>query len=191
MYVDRYLNLKSQGSAFDSLSQQEIENIRRRALANNCTDLYTCNFTDEDVDNALKAITPLVAAWAKDGIATIEAPLLHRIRGPFRHEVQGKEDTVWCPMLGIKGNIDMIIATSGDSSRFVTPIELKTGKWRPNTAVAHRAQVKKFSCPLCVALTCIGYTLCVNVAISGAQCTVRRQYCRSFVIVYLCRWENH
>lgn len=143
MYVDRYLDLKAQGSTFDSLSQQEIENIRQKALTNNCADLYTCNYTDEEVANALRAITPLVAAWAKDGIKTIEAPLLHRIRGSCRHEVQGKEDTVWCPMLGIKGNIDMIIATCGDTGQFVTPIELKTGKWRPNTAVAHRAQVTK------------------------------------------------
>ena len=66
-------------------------------------------------------------------------------------ELTGTEETVWCPMLGIKGQIDMVIKTANYSKEdkathsprrsYNLPLEVKTGKYNPNTAITHRAQV--------------------------------------------------
>ena len=66
-------------------------------------------------------------------------------------ELTGTEETVWCPMLGIKGQIDMVLKTANYSKEdkdthsprrsYNLPLEVKTGKYNPNTAITHRAQV--------------------------------------------------
>ena len=70
-------------------------------------------------------------------------------------EVLGTEETVWCPPLGIKGQIDLVVkarilsnsvSTSSDTNKnkkynnsVIMPLELKTGK--ASMQIAHRAQV--------------------------------------------------
>ena len=72
-------------------------------------------------------------------------------------ELTGTEETIWCPMLGIKGQIDMVLKTAnysqedkdididkdshGPRKSYNLPLEVKTGKYNPNTAIIHRAQV--------------------------------------------------
>lgn len=76
--------------------------------------------------------------------------------------VVGIEESIQSQVLGIKGQVDLIagsklravhnhrpgqqqqsLATSnyGDVREFLLPLELKTGKWKQSTIVAHRAQV--------------------------------------------------
>ena len=70
-------------------------------------------------------------------------------------EVLGTEETVWCPPLGIKGQIDLVVkarilsnsvSASSDTNKnkkynnsVIMPLELKTGK--ASMQIAHRAQV--------------------------------------------------
>lgn len=62
-------------------------------------------------------------------------------------EIISAEDMIWCPTLGMRGQIDMIVSGSisepgtTKSSKCIIPVELKTGKWRPEGLAGHRAQL--------------------------------------------------
>ena len=78
--------------------------------------------------------------------------------------VDSLEETIWCPALGIKGQADCLVLASKDNSqgdgntanivevaeagaenRYLMPLEIKTGKVSPFTAVGHRAQVMLYT----------------------------------------------
>lgn len=61
-------------------------------------------------------------------------------------DIVGIEESIVSPVVGIKGQLDMISAGSTypnpqGTGLVMLPIEFKTGKWRPSTSIAHRAQV--------------------------------------------------
>jgi hypothetical protein len=65
-------------------------------------------------------------------------------------ELLSTEETIWCPTLGIRGQIDIMVSgnirepgniPTSDNSSFMIPVELKTGKWRLESLPGHRAQI--------------------------------------------------
>jgi len=72
--------------------------------------------------------------------------------GDGRMQVDGVEVSLFSHYLGIKGQLDAVIYVGGltgqaqsyggdDTATFTFPLEIKTGKWRSQSAVSHRAQV--------------------------------------------------
>jgi len=149
-------------------------------------ELFNLTITDHEIERDLRSIiTPLIQ-WILTAIKFGTQGLLQRFAihadgtggqqslqpkaNPLNgnasssrfEEVVGIEESIHSPMLGIKGQVDMImggklcptlmmnsfspVSPSSDNKHqlidsVVLPIELKTGMWRPSTAIAHRAQV--------------------------------------------------
>lgn len=82
------------------------------------------------------------------------ASLTKTVDDYFVNALHSAEEVIHSPVLGIKGQIDMVARakfksakttpSSGGGAGLVDvwlPIEFKTGKWRPSTVIGHRAQV--------------------------------------------------
>ena len=85
------------------------------------------------------------------GSAGVSSNMAWRLR-----DVESAEEALWCPVLGLKGQIDAIVTATGagagagagagtgtgsSSGTVCMPFELKTGKASVYTQFAHRAQV--------------------------------------------------
>jgi hypothetical protein len=118
---------------------------------------YSANISDEAATNALWATADITCEWIHSKLRVDTASHEHRRIVDNNNlpsyldwiDLDSWEEMIWCPVLGIKGQIDLILKARAlnlyfdDSNKEVfVPIELKTGKWRPNGLIAHRAQVK-------------------------------------------------
>jgi hypothetical protein len=102
-------------------------------------------------------------------------PLINRSYDNKLESIVSIEESIHSPMLGIKGQVDLIgkgrlfqlpsekknQVQENVLSEMLLPIELKTGKWRPSSSVAHRAQV-------------ILYILLLNIREKSLSCLKRK-----------------
>ena len=85
--------------------------------------------------------------------ATVSGPPVKAVDDYFVNALHSAEEVIHSPVLGIKGQIDMVArakfkscarpasSTTNGLVDVWLPIEFKTGKWRPSTVTGHRAQV--------------------------------------------------
>ena len=151
-----------------------VEEVVNRVMQDHIEDLYCAHVMDTEIKIKLLAVVnPTLAfirryfvdvpAGRKAGSAvTSGAASDTRLVG-----IADSEEMIWSPILGLKGQLDITAfaqmkipdpdgCDNLDSSRCVTssshsdlvfkcPIEIKTGAWKPASAVSHRAQVRSFS----------------------------------------------
>ncbi len=143
--------------------------MTKTAIAEHVEELFSIHMTDEEVMKDLHSLVSPTFYWIflayQKGIYTLsQAFPIHpgsssKISYPQTfdstlQEICGIEESIHCPALGIKGQVDMIgkgklmihqprhtQQFSSELAQLLLPIELKTGKWRSSTSVAHRAQV--------------------------------------------------
>ena len=176
----------------------DISAIIAQSIRGNLEALLACEMTDEKAAAELHQIAPAVLQWI-DAITSVGVLVKQESLSPVSQAIRNEaappdvacfffvaegiaesEETIWCPSVGIKGQIDLILrgrvemrvyaaaiaaqhiaplqenplalhASVFDSplcretvGRTQLPMELKTGKWRPQSAVGHRAQVRRY-----------------------------------------------
>lgn len=155
----------SEQDVVKQLPRSEMDSIMKHAIEEYVEDLYCIHKSDEDILQDLFAAISPTMSWisiaAKEGLLAlttkhtahpnITTELYQQVHDYKVTEVMGIEESIYSPVLGIKGTIDMIAGgsiasimnhkTSSQASMTTLPIEFKTGRWKPSTATAHRAQV--------------------------------------------------
>lgn len=172
MLMDVCLNL----AADDELNSdmQVVQNLVNKCIAMHVESLISASVDEQSAKIELQGMIHLVLDWVSfitrsnsaqkvsqllscSGSLNVENDMVIQ-KTPLQWlSVYSKEETILSPMLGIKGQVDLIMETrctytdSNSNTTFVKdaviPVELKTGKWRPNGLIGHRAQVRS----VCVA----------------------------------------
>lgn len=144
----------------------DISALVQTAISDQVSALYSVGITDEEASMALWSVADATSDWIRQQHPTVGSPGSPRGTPPSPGEVEWTgleswEEMMWCPVLGIKGQVDLVLTGqqghghaagmsgqgSGGASRCAAtrevslPVELKTGKWRPNGLIGHRAQV--------------------------------------------------
>lgn len=145
----------------DNLASTKSDDIIKQVLAKHAEELYAVGVKDGDVKRELSlCIGPLknwLYAFSSSGINLSKDEQDHVLqKSLILKSVNSIEDTIWSPVLGIKGQLDATVTCMesfmsegflSDSFNLLVemPLEIKTGKRRPMTSLAHRAQVRSFS----------------------------------------------
>jgi hypothetical protein len=167
--------IQNENQIMQLLSPVEIDFVMNQAIKENLEDLYSIHVQDHEIKqelmNLLKSSVQWILLASKQGILSLSKHFpVHQsfnqssIQTAQLNEQQQKydsrlekvvsiEESIQSPMLGIKGQIDLIgkgklfqlnglnTDMTNEDGNYLLPIEFKTGKWRPGTAIAHRAQV--------------------------------------------------
>lgn len=140
------------------LNEREIHDIITRCIDAYHSELDAVNCSDDQARDELMTISPTVIEWI---LTSYQSSLFSydEIRQypkkPGKsislRSIESVEDNIWCPALGMKGQIDIVakcmirskevLGNKVFSRQCIIPLEIKTGKWRPSTVVSHRAQV--------------------------------------------------
>ena len=174
-------------SAINFIKESDIFRISDKAIRDNLESLATCEVDEAHVRSELTALVPMIAKWI-DVITTTGILIKHEMISIQSSDqcnigciffvldsMYDVEETVWSPVSGVKGQIDMVvkgriefriypnnmishinalvesplnISPALRSSLLysetlyltVVPLELKTGKWKPQSLLGHRAQ---------------------------------------------------
>ena len=147
-----------------NLSSIDFDNLIKLTILENLEQLYAVDYSDEKIITDLKCVIEPTIIWSFEAYSRGVLSNINQNYNSFNNSnltsqymssINGVEETIWCPTLGIKGQIDMIskckiafINNNKPSSKkidaiedMLLPIELKTGKWSPTKSLAHRAQV--------------------------------------------------
>lgn len=127
------------GKSKHGIQMSSIEQLINTAISDQVSALFSVGITDEEAASCLWSVADSTSDWARQRLPLGGAP--GRDDTCCSLEWSGMdswEEMVWCPALGIKGQVDMILKEEGGRA---LPVELKTGKWRPNGLIGHRAQV--------------------------------------------------
>jgi hypothetical protein len=151
-----------------SLTSQIVDNMITDTIGCHADVLSSCNISDASAKLELHSIVSSVLQWINfmtdsKRISAPQPPLSgtyfngqsnNATLSPMRWvDVVGQEELIWCPSLGLKGQMDLLLdseislsSASDETSsvRISLPVELKTGKWRPTGLIGHRAQVIYF-----------------------------------------------
>ncbi len=147
----------------------EIDSLANEAIAEYIEELYAIYISDHDVKRDLYSLISSTFKWVllATRSSTISLAKTLSIHANHHHldfnpvidktldtkldKVLAVEDTIHSPILGIKGQVDLIsngkLMQLSNQDKIVVgsdvavPIEFKTGKWRASTSVGHRAQV--------------------------------------------------
>jgi hypothetical protein len=141
-------------------SSAEISTLISDTISDHLEELMTSQVSDEQAHEELSAIVPAVKSWIQRSCSSLShlappsttASLLRRSSSSTDEKIEttwnelvSTEEVVWSPTLGIRGQIDIIVSGffSDDAltSSSIIPVELKTGKWRLESLVGHRAQI--------------------------------------------------
>lgn len=167
--------LIQEGNIMQKLQEnQYIDSLVQLCIQEHLDELFSLTIKDEEIQRDLRSIIPPLIKWvitavkvganqlvkqfSIDGEGGGGNPLLQSLFSTNQdckfQEVIGIEETIHSPMLGIKGQVDMIMGgkllvqqQKTPASSFsalqdlILPIELKTGMWKHSSAIAHRAQV--------------------------------------------------
>lgn len=119
-------------SSFDpkSMDDQAVEEVVQKIATEFGIEIIAAGLAIINVLVELRQTAQNVLKWARDQTNNIKIC-----------KILSDEEVLWSPMVGLKGQIDMIASVCHNSDELVVPIEIKTGKKRPSTYVAHRAQV--------------------------------------------------
>lgn len=112
-----------------------IDQLIKTAVSDQASALYSAGVDDEEAVSSLWAVTGPTSAWAHQPCHSSDQQKSSE-RGIVWTGMDSWEEMIWSPALGIKGQVDLVLK-AGDES---LPVELKTGKWRPNGLIGHRAQ---------------------------------------------------
>jgi hypothetical protein len=157
------------------LKSEEIQSIIQKAKSSHLLELYSLGLTDVIVNAEINSILDPSFFWIYKAYFSGVNSLINtnlftdmsthlkkqtatkNIDGTtvdyFVDKVEGLELVNWCPILGLKGQLDLLMKAkltfvkdnSNIDENFVKeillPIEFKTGKWKASTVIGHRAQV--------------------------------------------------
>lgn len=154
-------------------SAAEVAGLVYQSISNNAEELWYLGLTDQLADQ-LKVLVPQVVRWleqwcqrSKQGTPTTVTEFASTVSAAARTtpvlggnlaekwkpahpsllEVGGVEESVLSSVLGIRGQLDLVMRGAvadgppGSQRSVLLPVELKTGKRSPTSAVMHRAQV--------------------------------------------------
>lgn len=147
------------------LSQKKIDHFISYSIRNHVEELYSIQMNDSDVKKDLFSLIKPMVTWIfiayRQGMNNLTTQLgtesyAHntvQADDCYVKQLVGIEESIENPILGIKGQVDVIaggklaimnrdnIPPSPLSIDLMLPIEFKSGRWKPSTATAHRAQV--------------------------------------------------
>ncbi len=154
--IEKYLENLHQLSSMD-FESPEISKLVFETISDHIEELSCAEVTDEISYQELRCAVRSVYEWI---LSCTHSPtprtpsLLRRTSSQVKYdlhlkEVLSKEETIWSPSLGLRGQIDLIVlgeisdTSHSNQKRYLNliPIELKTGKWRLESLVGHRAQI--------------------------------------------------
>eukprot|EP01041_Mallomonas_annulata_P003657 gene3657-7285_t len=154
-------------------SESEFFHLAKFSMKDHIEELYCLAIKDNDIVNQLKAIVRPLVQWILTTAAprpniTTTTTITHP---PDRHhnESHVAEHTVWSPVLGIKGQLDLIVGVRDLSNDefTVVPLEIKTGKRHPTSYTSHRAQVMLYELMLIVRERCSPLALSMSSAMKN------------------------
>jgi hypothetical protein len=144
----------------------ETSKLIIETISDHLEDLCCANISDDQAYEELDSIVQSVNHWIRkcsDSRDLVTSPnstpsLLRRTSSQVNcettwDELLSTEETIWCPTLGIRGQVDILVSgniresgnfphtNDGCCSSFMIPVELKTGKWRLESLPGHRAQI--------------------------------------------------
>lgn len=142
------------------LGRGQIEALMAQCISEHVLDLYCIHITDQEIYKDLGSILMPTIQWVLSltqlsvHAAYSQQPncfpdCLKHAENCQMVEVHTIEEAISSQILGVKGQLDMIAGAklvagpklSPGEMPLMLPIEIKTGKWRPSTVMAHRAQV--------------------------------------------------
>lgn len=140
------------------VTPKEIQEISNNCIKNHIEELFCCDITDSQASEELKAVSSPIIEWVHKSFRNNTSGTSGNSESSASHsavynltEMLASEESLWCPALGIKGCVDVMMnaklqALPGSQSSYVgknylIPLELKTGLWRPGNLISHRAQV--------------------------------------------------
>ena len=146
-------------------TDREISEITSLCIKKFTQELYVTGFSDESALKRLMDIVDATIAWMKSAFTS--GAVAHKdssgsgVATYSIKKIVSSEESVWSPALGIKGQIDVITQSSLFKTSqkdlapfigtdFIVPFELKTGKRRVGSMIAHRAQVMLYILTLVV-----------------------------------------
>jgi len=155
--LEWHINKSSEGKVGD------LPGLIAETVSDHAEALCSVGISDAMAHQELSSAVPRVLQWVhqcrwskcpgkenvKNSVTTLPSGGMDgKGMGTWWHEVIDVEDTVCSLALGIKGQVDMTVkgvicsgtATVAHSPTAAIPVELKTGRWRPDGLIAHRAQ---------------------------------------------------
>lgn len=158
----------------ERIPANDVHFMMRRAITEHVQELYSIHMKDEEVIKDLQALISPTLHWIcvahQQGIYSLAkafplpsgysaSTFNQSVYDSTLQQICDIEESIDCPALGIKGQVDMIgrgkatlyqapqsfynknQGMSAEVAQLLLPIELKTGIWRDTTSMAHRAQV--------------------------------------------------
>jgi len=138
------------------VTPKEVQEICNACIKNHIESLFCSDISDVKAMEELKAISKPTTEWIHHAFwhNTTATNIQPGVVNPSYNltEMLASEESIWCPALGMKGCVDVMMnaklqsisasqSTQFVGSNFLVPLELKTGQWRPATLITHRAQV--------------------------------------------------
>ena len=136
------------------LSQQDVELLAKQAISCHVGELLQIGQTDENAFNLLMRMAGTIVDWISYAVTAG----IHGSNGSAPAsdtysvvDVASLEESIWCPSLGLKGKLDVVVSMRpssqrhqhrGDGGTLCMPLELKTGKSKATQLIPHRAQVR-------------------------------------------------
>ena len=124
-----------------------IEQLVKTAVSDQVSALYSAGISDDEAISTLRSVADVACDWAMQRCNTGQQQQSNISDHIEWMGLESWEEMVWCPILGIKGQVDLILRAKkveecgiAAGKEFFLPVELKTGKWRPNGLIGHRAQ---------------------------------------------------
>ncbi|KAK8389933.1 hypothetical protein O3P69_012858 [Scylla paramamosain] len=93
-------------------------------------ELYRLNQTADALREDMAGFIPKVSAWCSRYLgkdAQAQGIGSYKWQGRITH-VEEVEENIWCPRLGLKGKVDMVVQAEGRDGPVILPLELKTGR---------------------------------------------------------------
>ncbi|CAD6193808.1 unnamed protein product [Caenorhabditis auriculariae] len=127
------------------VTREWLLDVWRHKLWPNCTEeLIALHFTPTSFENELQPYLEMIVTWInahipRSGYTPKELP-----SGSSVTEVEDIEETIWDPLIGVKGKVDVTVKTRNKFGKdSIESIELKTGK--SGASADHSAQVFLYS----------------------------------------------
>lgn len=94
------------------LSDEDISQIIQRCISKTSEDLFSIGKTDDGISKDLRALVNPLLSWVRH-VASSGGSAVSKLSDTAMHgycvdSVQGIEETLWSPFLGMKGKLDMI-----------------------------------------------------------------------------------
>lgn len=142
--------------------ETEISKLIVDTISDHLENLSCSNVSDDQAYEELNCVVQAVNQWIQKCTHRETLPSLNSTPSLLRrtssqincettwNELLSTEETIWCPTLGIRGQVDIIVSGNiiesgniplNDAASLMIPVELKTGKWRLDGLPGHRAQI--------------------------------------------------